>query len=425
MSLRNETRKPISKEYGRRPYVNPKDTHRDRMKRVTDKAIFNAQIQRQSEFKKPYLDTDYQDMEYGYPSPFTNFSMYNWGGGGSRSTGWGGGFPQPFDMPEFAGPAPDDEEDKIEGWIGWYVTGCVLECTDIGTRTGQDDYDAKVHCCKLNPAWQSVSGAQVINDFENAFRLVSFNDLEICFEVDGAKVEQGKAYKVQAYTIPRFSGHTKGGACEDTITINCCSCDNTANPFGWPDSNPDTMGQSDSVAITISGGCAPYSWSVTGSGFTLGSATTSGASNTLITDGSACGPGNVTVTDKCGNVTAAGVVRSTTGSWQYHSDCDLNWTGAWQSCGGAPEANDPGAESIVGKYKFLFPAGSASVKCYCSSSTNGSGGYEWVLLFGTAGQCGNVPAGAANAQCTNNACAGGCIQTHGFFGSPSIQEWKC
>ena len=62
--------KPISRDYGRRDYVesNPKSFVAEK-KRVTDFQKFNNELEKHSEFKKPYLVDDYPEMEYWYMPP--------------------------------------------------------------------------------------------------------------------------------------------------------------------------------------------------------------------------------------------------------------------------------------------------------------------------------------------------------------------
>ena len=374
-------------------------------------------IKKESELEKPYLAGNYQSMHFKMPTP-------DWGSAVRVPTirrrrirrhslppftfknplvpWW------PLKMPEF------------NSWdTGCYY--CILTCFDAGDCSYPISCRSSIACTYDQFGHGAEFGFNIEvheGGIEEVVRPGDWGDSSILIYPD-------ETLETHAYTVCMTDG--LGHVCCSDVEKICddCIC-GEEDTFTFDDaSTADTVAPGSSIFVYVLGGCGDFSWSVAGTGFTLGSPTTTGRVNTLIAEtGVACGTAFITITDDCGTVVTA-EIRSTVGSWQYHSDCDLQWTGAWQSCGGAPEANAGGAESIVGRYKFLFPAGGAAVKCYCSSSTNGSGGYEWVVLFGAAGQCGNVPAGAANAQCTDNACTGGCIQTHGFFGNPSIQEWKC
>lgn len=84
------------------------------------------------------------------------------------------------------------------------------------------------------------------------------------------------------------------------------------------EASAETIDQSDSVTVAIKGSDGPFNWSVSGQGFTLDHEQTTGLTNTLNANGSACGSAIIVVTDTCeGSV--VGYVRCTAGSW-----------GAWQ-----------------------------------------------------------------------------------------------
>lgn len=68
--------------------------------------------------------------------------------------------------------------------------------------------------------------------------------------------------------------------------------------------NPETIDRSEEKTITVTGGCAPFAWSVAGTGFTLEHATTVGRTNTLIADATACGTAVITVTDAWSDIAA-------------------------------------------------------------------------------------------------------------------------
>jgi len=61
---------------------------------------------------------------------------------------------------------------------------------------------------------------------------------------------------------------------------------------------------------------APYTWEITGTGFTLNAETTIDYQNLVFADNTACGTASITVTDSCGHSTD-GYVRCTTGMWSW------------------------------------------------------------------------------------------------------------
>jgi len=97
----------------------------------------------------------------------------------------------------------------------------------------------------------------------------------------------------------------------------------------WNPTNPKTIDRNSEVTISVIGGFAPYSWSVSGNGFTLGVSKTTGLQNTLYADDNACGAATVTVTDASG-VTATGFVRSENGQWYLvESEQCSHWERGW------------------------------------------------------------------------------------------------
>jgi len=120
------------------------------------------------------------------------------------------------------------------------------------------------------------------------------------------------------------------------------------------------------VGLLVQYGAPPYTWSVSGTGFCLDYAVTTGVNNTLRADNTACGPATVTVTDYCGNSVTV-EVRSTAGFW-----CTLaDYTG--------PAADVPCLLSgegehittiikIEGKYRMVEYIGSGGGCCpYCDT----------------------------------------------------------
>ena len=92
--------------------------------------------------------------------------------------------------------------------------------------------------------------------------------------------------------------------------------------FQYDPNNPDEIDRNNSVALKVIGGTQPYTWSVSGNGFSLPNSTTA-RTNTLSADDTACGTATITITDNCGD-TCTGYVRGTTGQWvQKSADCPM------------------------------------------------------------------------------------------------------
>jgi hypothetical protein len=92
---------------------------------------------------------------------------------------------------------------------------------------------------------------------------------------------------------------------------------------------PDEIAPNSSIPINVIEGCSPYTWSVSGNGFSLAESQTTGRTNTLIADDTACGTATIIVTG-CSGPPVTGYVRCTVGQW---SDYDLYDSG----CGTAPQ----------------------------------------------------------------------------------------
>lgn len=121
-----------------------------------------------------------------------------------------------------------------------------------------------------------------------------------------------------------------------TITIvpsegpnpNPCSILYYVNP-SWNDDNAETVAREGFMTITIDNGYGPFTWAVSGTGFSLADEETALGSNDLSADETACGTATVTVTDACGESTVTGYVRCTTGEWVTKSNtCVLTGGGS-------------------------------------------------------------------------------------------------
>ena len=74
------------------------------------------------------------------------------------------------------------------------------------------------------------------------------------------------------------------------------------------------IARNDSLVVSVEANGAPFTWAVSGTGFSLEHEETAGTGNVLHADETACGAATITVTDCDGNQTTGGV-RCTTGVW--------------------------------------------------------------------------------------------------------------
>ena len=151
-----------------------------------------------------------------------------------------------------------------------------------------------------------------------------------------------------------------------TITVPCDPCirDDYLAPSIEEDQGtlaPGTAPCASSAStktLTVQNGAGPFTWAVSGTGFCLAYATTTGRSNILRADDTACGPATITITDYCGNSCTC-IVRGTVGFW-----CELaEYTGTEPTvppCLLTGTTVNEGEALIIGKYKqseFTAPDG--------------------------------------------------------------------
>lgn len=156
-----------------------------------------------------------------------------------------------------------------------------------------------------------------------------------------------------------FSGTSMAGDCE-----NCGVTQNVTGEFIYPpgwrctgdtgieyntENSAETVNRNSSATVLVIGNNAPFTWTISGTGFWLDAAhtqtTIATASNSVViyADSTACGAGTITVTG-CDGLAATGYIRCTTGSWISQGG------GAWQGCGSL------GREVYCGAYTFQHSA---------------------------------------------------------------------
>jgi hypothetical protein len=163
-------------------------------------------------------------------------------------------------------------------------------------------------------------------------------------------------------------------------------------------SNKQQLDRNNIITIKIIGGCSPYTWSVSGNGFSLQESQTTGLSNTLIIDGTACGTGTITVTG-CSGIPVKGYVRCTTGRW---SDPTV-------VCG--HDSLNPGCPKLVrGNLKYFIRCG-----CWPIDGCETCLAYHDIVPYCDHDYC---QSGCAPCACTQPPCGRGISYI-------SIQEWIC
>jgi len=283
---------------------------------------------RWSLYEKPYLDQDYRAMHVKFPVP-------TWappGGGGG-----GGGGEAEDGEPE--SPWPKEPGLRTFIWDPGICTVGVIRGTcgeqftleaSIGISSPWETFGIGWNAFVLDPASGQVIEADiglsswsvdikgiVADDFTGTLVVcvtaVNLGKLRHTLVVEAAaRTTYQAALMLPPLSETYYSGNSYPCGCAE-IEVTCC--DDTA--MEWDaDVSPETIAREASVTVAIkdSGSGGPYTWSVSGTGFTLDEVETTGVTNTLNADAIACGTATITVTGwDCGQV--IGYVRCTTGQW--------------------------------------------------------------------------------------------------------------
>ena len=126
--------------------------------------------------------------------------------------------------------------------------------------------------------------------------------------IDSELVEEdGKALITICMTDP--CGNV---CCHDSeVTCKVCPADISMT---WASASDLTVARNNSVLVSVANGLGPYTWSVAGTGFSMRYEETSGVTNYVEADNTACGMATVTVTDFCED-SVTGYVRCDEGQW--------------------------------------------------------------------------------------------------------------
>jgi hypothetical protein len=279
------------------------------MRRQTDAFVNRYGKRAHSEDKKPYLeDLDYPEMEMFH---------FDWDG-----PEW-----PPWDTPtEPDDPVlqPDDPWEIAPYWPPKAPPGPFLGCffnpprfspyiaspgqtayTQIVVREGDS-----IIGFELQGPIELVSSVVEVNGCREKIRAKCHVIIRVKDDVSGYAPAEGTGM-IQGVLIANLAS---GQSCSASILIQQCQ-DVTPLTWDWA-SSAETVGSPGSAAVYVLNGQPPFKWSVSGTGFTMASSRTTGRSNTLVADSSACGTAQITVKDACGT-TVQGEVRSTNGTWVF------------------------------------------------------------------------------------------------------------
>jgi hypothetical protein len=170
-----------------------------------------------------------------------------------------------------------------------------------------------------------------------------------------------------------------GMRCATTVDIEPCPAD---PPIEWDENlSAQTISRNGQVLIAVSGGSAPFNWSVSGTEFSLANATTELRTNTLLAGATACGSATITVTDQCNDAVEGGVRLPESGKWiSLGKVCSA--PGPWTS-----DLSLGDYERISGKYKVFEKIRSAGG--YSGTNCENFGGPDCEGCGDDRYQCGS------------------------------------
>ncbi len=198
----------------------------------------------------------------------------------------------------------------------------------------------------------------------------------------------------------------------------------TPDTFECDSGNSETVVRENDVEITVIGGCPSFTWEVSGTGFSFASGSTSGRTNTLSADETACGLATITVTDSLGSE-VTGYVRSTTGTWaKKETGYGCGFVGSCAFHQFACNSSASG-EIIDGYQKWDFP--SSHAYCVYNTPCNVDNlGWHLSVSSGACGSSVTYPPSCLPMACNTNECEGlygsevGCV-----YRKYAYYEWEC
>lgn len=339
-------------EYGRRPYVGGSGGggtgYYEQMKRTPDKAVFNELLKRQSEFKKPYLEDDYQEMEYWYPYPPFDFNF------GWPSFNW-----------------DDDGNIVNEGWVDVHTDDYPCPTYLIGQGI--------IHECDREYSYRippsssrGFSNVKLIGPSKDDCELIRYNRTTAYIKCNADSTGSRFPKIIICYDLEGVPKTRTDCTCTFEVINSCslCNCLSTPAQSFVDAGTSDTIAPGGIAALTIIDGCPPYTYSTSSNGYTITNLVTNDTINSVsCVPAGVCGVDfdpvlTVQVTDSCGSSVTKDI-RNTAGQWGAANDgvCLLSGDADNCSLGGAPYY----CEKTEGKYyqyqEITTTGGGACVMC--------------------------------------------------------------
>ena len=434
--------KKVLKDYGVMPNVKSKDESVvDFLGKMTWFHAMTLALQKHSEFMRPELADSYPDMEYAYPDP--QGLQWDQPIDTITSESFGGLF-CPYCTISAMGFRKFGSNDDCDGQICFPWSGVICmtpEDTALHGATSRElesaygtDVESHISLTTFGNAYRAAAWSWEIiaatgnTEVPKLIRVTpasrKLSTSFICIEPEGGEWPVGK-FTVKVTMVDMY-----GNICSDKLDyeceFDCCGDEGYIAVAIDEGATPSTIAPGGDITVTITDGCAPYSWSVAGSGFSFAQATTEGKTNTLSLASGVCGSeggpaayGTVTVTDDCGNVSTMAILN-TGGSWSADS----------YACGVPQSTSQTCTGDAIGIYRYVatFKAqGCYPVSEFCNSELPACCG--WLVAnyasmgFRTAvGNCYPV-CSALGAPCTN-----ACETSTGMLGWVTYVRkdiWEC
>lgn len=417
MNSWNDKRKKPDKSYGRKPYVivnSENDTYNDMMTTIPRKSMMDQRLEKKSRFDKPYLEDNYNDMEYGEAPQIPSFSNPD------------------FNFPEVPGPVPTDNELPAP----WAWPPCILSFFGPW-YCGKCDYDkdfvsqAEMFFLMLRDGY--FPGGIIRAQALAAAQTTIYHNGHVYGDVDKRtsgyiKINEptggwSNGDKLSAITWCRDENGTMIKGCSADLEISCrdndcCYCPPEVEFAYDNDTSAETIVRENTCPVAVNeGGGGPYSWSVAGTGFSIPS-NTDELTNTLSADETACGTATITVTDCCG-AAVTGYVRCTTGRWNtIVGNC-----GASNCPQESPIGDTTFSYYVDGYQRWIVFEVSLAQRCVETTCNS-----VWLTTSAACGEhpppCGS-PMECAQAQGSWCPPGGHPSYTVEYFNRYKYQEWEC
>jgi hypothetical protein len=139
-----------------------------------------------------------------------------------------------------------------------------------------------------------------------------------------------------------------GNATDSIIKCSESTCCDGVTPVEYDEAtSADTINRNNSATIAVEEGKGPYTWDVSGTGLSFPTTETTGTSNTLEADGTACGTGTITVTDACENETTGEIRVVEASAWVQEGSDPNCCAGGNTIYAGGPMPTGPRTESVI------------------------------------------------------------------------------